>query len=268
SVYGDKIDGIIGYSFLRRYIVHIDYENLVMKVFSPGKYMYPKRGIMLYPQFRTIPNQQFTVRDRRNVKANFYFDTGAGLCFLMSEQFAEDSTILSSKRKPVYTQAEGMTGRLNMRLTVVKEIRIGKYRFRNVPTYLYDDVSNVTAYPYSGGLVGNDLLRRFNITLNYPEKEIHLVPNRYYEDGFDYAYTGLGIYFIDDKILVMDVIKGSPAEEGGFREGDELIGIGVNFSLNIQEYKSILQKPNQLLKIFIIRNGTLMELFLKTKSIL
>lgn len=268
SVYGEKIDGIIGYSFLRRYIVHLDYETRLMSVFTPGKFHYPRRGIMMYPQFRTIPNQEFTVRDRRKLSANFYFDTGAGLCFLMSEQFAKDSAILLPKRNPVYTQAEGMTGRLNMRLTVVKEVRIGKYRFRNVPTYLYDDVSNVTAYPYSGGLVGNDLLRRFNVTLNYPAKEIFLVPNRFFSDGFDYAYTGLGIYFVDDKILVMDVIKESPAHAGGFKEGDEILGIGANFSLNIQEYKSLLQKPNQVLRIFIIRNGTVMELFLKTRSIL
>ena len=268
SVYGEKIDGIIGYSFLRRYIVHLDYERLMMKVYSPGHYNYPRRGIILHPQFRNIPNQEFTVRDSRKITSNFYFDTGAGLCFLMSEKFAEDSGVLLSKRRPVYTQAEGMTGRLNMRLTVVKEIRIGKYRFRNVPTYLYDDISNVTAYPYSGGLVGNDLLRRFNTTLNYPSKEIHLVPNRFFQDGFDYAYTGLGIYFLDDKILVMDVIKGSPADEGGFLVGDEVAGIGADFSLNIQEYKAILQKPDQLLKVFIIRNGQLLQLFLKTRSIL
>ncbi len=268
SVYGEKIDGIIGYSFLKRYIVHLDYEQRIMKVFSAGKYRYPRRGMMLYPQFRSIPNQEFTVGDRRKVKSNFYFDTGAGLCFLMSEKFAKDSNILSAKRKPVYTQAEGMTGRLNMRLTVVREVKVGKYRFRNVPTFLYDDVSNVTAYPYSGGLVGNDLLRRFNITLNYPAKEIHLLPNRFFTDGFDYAYTGLGIYFVDERILVMDVIKNSPADEGGFREGDEIFGIDMNFSLNIQQYKSILQKPNQLLKVFIIRDGVLMELFLKTRSIL
>ncbi|RYY10548.1 MAG: signal protein PDZ, partial [Chitinophagaceae bacterium] len=189
SVYGEKIDGIIGYSFLSRYIVHIDYEQLLMKVFSPGKYSYPRRGITLYPQFKNIPNQEFTVRDKRKVNGNFYFDTGAGLCILMSERFAEDSSVLLARRQPVYTQAEGMTGRLNMRLTVVKEVRVGRYRFRDVPAYLYNDVSNVTTYPYSGGLVGNDLLRRFNTTLNYPAKEIHIVPNRFYKDAFDYAYT-------------------------------------------------------------------------------
>ncbi len=29
---------------------------------------------------------------------------------------------------------------------------------------------NVTAYPFLGGLMGNDMMRRFNIVFNYPEK--------------------------------------------------------------------------------------------------
>ena len=37
SVYGEKIDGILGYSFLSRYIVRINFDSLFMDVFTPGK---------------------------------------------------------------------------------------------------------------------------------------------------------------------------------------------------------------------------------------
>ena len=56
----------------------------------------------------------------------------------------------------LYTQAEGMGGRLQMRLTVVKMVQVGNYKFRNVPTYIYEDEYNVTSYPFVGGLLGND----------------------------------------------------------------------------------------------------------------
>ena len=198
---------------------------------------------------------------------NFYLDTGAGLCFLMSEQFAKDSSILLSRRRPVVTQVEGMGGKLQMRLTIIKELKIGSYRFRNVPTYLYTDVNNVTSYPYTGGLLGNDLLRRFNIILNYPKREINLLPNSHFNEGFDYAYTGLGIYVIEGKIIAEDVIKGSPADKARFKPGDEIISVGKNFSNNIQAYKNILQTPNEEIKVIVKRGNALIELTLFTLSI-
>jgi len=268
SVYGEKVDGIIGYSFFSRYIVHFDFDSLLIKVYSPGKFVYRKPGFTLYPIFTSLPILYMHIRDKRRMDFNFYFDTGAGLCFLMSEQFARDSAILSSKRKPLVTQAEGMLGRLEMRLTVIKEVKIGPYRFFKVPTYLYEDTHNVTSYPFSGGLVGNELLRRFNMTINYPRRQIHLSPNSHFDEPFDYAYTGLGIYYVDNKVMIVDVIKNSPADKAGFKMDDEIIGVSNNVSHNIQQYKNLLQVPNKRIRIIIRRDGKLMELVLHTKSIL
>ncbi|MEP7163162.1 MAG: aspartyl protease family protein [Ferruginibacter sp.] len=268
SVYGEKIDGIIGYSFFSRYIVKIDFDSLMIEIYSPGKMEYTGRGTLLHPIFTALPIQYLQVRDKRKVPFNFYFDTGAGLCFLMSEQFAKDSAILLKKRKPLVTQAEGMGGMLKMRLTVVREVKIGPYRFHQVPTYLYQDDNNVTSYPFTGGLIGSEILRRFNVVFNYPQREIYLQPNSHYEEQFDYAYTGLGIYFIDGKIIVVDVIPDSPAEKCGFRTEDEIISVGNNISHNIQQYKNMLQTPNENLRVIIKRNKELKTLTIRTKSIL
>jgi len=268
SVYGEKIDGIIGYSFFSRYIVKIDFDSLRIEIYSPGKFSYPAKGTLLHPIFTSLPIQYLQIKDKIKMPFNFYFDTGAGLCFLMSEQFAKDSAILLKKRKPLVTQAEGMGGMLKMRLTVVKEVKIGPYRFRKVPTYLYEDDNNITSYPFTGGLIGNELLRRFNLIFNYPQREIYLQPNGHYDDQFDYAYTGLGIYYIDEKVIVVDVIPNSPGEKSGFKPDDEIISIGNNFSKNIQQYKNLLQTPNETFKVIVKRGKDLKELTIKPKSIL
>ena len=176
SVYGEKVDGIIGYSFFSRYIVKIDFDSNKIEVYSPGKIKYPVGGATLRPTFTSLPIQWVYMKDRRKMNFNFYLDTGAGLCFLLSEQFAQDSSLIMPRRRPVTTQAEGMGGKLQMRLTVVKEVKIGPFRFRNVPTYLYKDEYNVTSYPYVGGLIGNDLMRHFNLIINYPRHEFNLFP--------------------------------------------------------------------------------------------
>lgn len=161
-----------------------------------------------------------------------------------------------------------MGGRLRMRLTVIKSLKLGPYRFNKVPVFIYDDVNNILNYPAVGGVIGNDLLRRFNVIYNYPRKEIHLQPNSHFTDEFDYAYTGLGIYQIEDRVLVLDVITGSPAEKAGIRVNDEIIGINNLIHQHIQAYKNALQVKNQRVTIIILRDGKLMEIKMKTGSIL
>jgi hypothetical protein len=267
SVYGEKIDGIVGYSFFSRYIVAINFDSGHIEVYNPGKIKYPQGGTTLHPVFTALPIQWVNIKERKKMGYNFYFDTGAGLCFLMSEQFARDSAVLLSRRKPVVTQAQGMGGKLQMRLTLVKEVKVGPYRFHQVPTYLYEDTYNVTSFPFTGGLIGNDLLRRFNMIFNYPKREIHLLPNGHFNEKFDYAYTGLGIYYEEGKIVVGDVIEGSPAAKAKILVGDEIFSVGNNLSHNIMTYKNILQTPNEDIKVIVKRGENFVMLYLHTTSI-
>jgi hypothetical protein len=268
SVYGEKVDGIIGYSFFSRYIVKIDYDSAKVYVYTKGSLKYPKGGHLLRPVIASLPVQSALVKDADNINARFYFDTGAGLCLLLSSDFVSDSSVLDPKRKTYSTQAQGLGGKANMRLTVVKELRIGPYRFRKVPTYIFDDDYNVTSYPNLGGLLGNDILRRFNVTLNYDRREIYLLPNSHYRDQFDYSYTGLSIYWIEGEIRIGDVMPGSPAEKAGLKVDDVVIALNNNFSSNIQLYKNILQSVGDKVKMIIKRNGELQQYQLRVKSVL
>jgi predicted metalloprotease with PDZ domain len=152
---------------------------------------------------------------------------------------------------------------------VVKEVKVGPYKFRNVPVYIFDDEFNVTSYPYLGGLIGNDILRRFNVILNYQKSDIYLTPNSHYKDPFDYAYSGIELYLIGNVILVGDVAKGSPAEAAGIREGDIVISVNNNFTQNLNLYKVALQAPNEKVRLIIRREDQpLIQVEFKIKSIL
>jgi hypothetical protein len=250
-----------------RYQVKIDYDSSKVFVYSKGYWKLPKGGYLFRPILVTLPVQSARIRDAADINSRFYFDTGAGLCLLLSSDFANDSMLLNRKRTPVTTQAEGLGGKTEMKLSTVKELKLGPYRFRNVPTYVFEDEYNVTSYPYLGGLIGNDILRRFNVFLNYDRREIYLLPNSHYRDPFDYSYTGLGFYWMDGQIRVGDVVKNSPAERAGFKVNDLIISVGNNFSNNIQAYKVLLQNPGEKVKIIVRRDGVLNELALRVKSI-
>jgi predicted metalloprotease with PDZ domain len=154
-----------------------------------------------------------------------------------------------------------------MELTTLKDFKLGPYKFKNVPTYIFDDEFNVTSYPFLGGLIGNDLLRRFNVTINYPQSEIHLQPNNHYRDPFDYSYTGMGLFMQEGHVTVSDVMKDSPAEKAGLKEGDHIIGVGNDLSGNLQTYKQILQDSGRKVKLLYQRDGELNQTTLFIKSI-
>jgi hypothetical protein len=268
SAYGEKIDGIIGLSFLSRYIIKIDYDSLAISVYTKGTIKYPRGGFLLKPFIQTIPVFHANIKDNRQLSSRFYFDTGAGMCLLLSADFVSDSNFVKPKRKWYATQAEGLGGKAPMKQGVIKQLQVGPYKFKNVPTYIFDDEYNVTQYPALAGLIGNDLLRRFNLIINYERKDIYMIPNTHYKEQFDYSYTGLGMYVVDGEIQVVDIMPESPAEQAGFKPGDVIMGVANNFSNNIQTYKNLMQTPGERLKILVLRKDGPYQLTLKVKNIL
>jgi hypothetical protein len=268
SVYGEKIDGIIGFSFLSRFIVHVNYDSSIISVYTKGTIKYPKGGYVLKPFLVNIPVTTATIRDEREVNARFYFDTGAGMCVLLSSDFVSDSVFIRGKSKWYMSQAEGLGGKAPMKQGVIRQLKIGPYKFRRVPAYIFDDEYNITSYPYLGGLIGNDLLKRFNLIINYEKRDIHMMPNSHFREQFDYSYTGLGMYVLDGVIRIVDVMRNSPAEKAGFKAGDIIMAVANNFSQNIQTYKNLMQNPGQKVKVVIYRDGQPMALTLRVMNVM
>ena len=268
SVYGEKIDGIIGYSVLSRYILKINYDSSKIEFWTKGSLRYPRGGYLLRPVINTLPVQTARVKDGITINSRFLFDMGAGLNMMLTTDFIKDSSLLHKKRKFFNKQAEGLGGKIDMTMTVIKEVKLGPYRFRNVPIYVFEDKYNITSYPYLGGLIGNDLLRRFNVILNYDRRDIYLIPNSHYNEPFDYSYTGIELYLENGQIILGDVAEDSPAAAVGLQEGDVVIAINRNFTQSLQQFKAALQNAGDRLKIIIRRNEELLEFNFKVKSIL
>ncbi|HEX4956784.1 MAG TPA: aspartyl protease family protein [Lacibacter sp.] len=268
EVYGIRIDGIIGFSLLRRYIVGLDFNTQTISIYAPGHYKYPKNGSFLRPVFANIPVTRHEISDVKTYNSNFYFDTGAGMCLMLSKQFVKDSSFLSAKRKMVTTQVEGLVGKITMGLSVIRQVKIAGFKFKKVPAHIYDDSVNIFSYPSLVGLLGSDLLRRFNIVLNYPDRLIHLTPNSHMRDPFDYSYTGMNYYFIDGKVVITEIQQGSPAELAGIQPGDIIFGIDNNFSNSISQYKSLLQHAGQKVRMILFRDNKPIMVEMKIGSIL
>lgn len=267
SIYGLRIDGIMGYSVLHRYIVQVDYDQKMLHFYAPGAFKYKRGGTILRPAINGLPIQAATVKDAKKIVQRFYLDTGGGLCLLLSEEFVKDSSLFTPKKKILPTITEGLGGKKEMQITTVKELKVGPYKFKKVPTYVFADDYNVTSYPSLGGLIGADLLRRFNLTINYPKGEIHLLPNTHFKDAFDYSYSGMELMFDAGKALVGEVIPNSPAYKCGLKVDDEIMAVNNNVGVSFQEIKTLLQNTDNKIKLIVRRRSELLEIVLKVDRI-
>ncbi|HEV9035086.1 MAG TPA: aspartyl protease family protein [Puia sp.] len=270
SVYGIKVDGIAGYSFYSRYVVRIDYDSSMMYIYTKGPVKYPKGGYLLHPRLFGLPMLEGRLADARDISDRFYFDTGAGLCLLFSSSFTSDSAVFAPRRKkPLPSQGAGLGGKAEMQLTTLRNFSLGPFHFRKIPTYIFNDDYDVTSYPQLGGLIGNDLLRRFNLIVNYAHSEIYILPNSSYNQPFDYSYTGVYIGLFDGKIEVTDVMTGSPAEKAGLKEGDIILMINGDAKQDVQVYQNLLRTFGPKVKVLVRHpNGELALLEMKVSSIL
>lgn len=255
SIYGVRIDGVIGYAMLSRYIVSIDYEKQLMEWYSPAPFSYPKKGLLLHPQINRLPAHPFLLQEVQSKSYPMLIDIGAGLNLLFSERFAKEAGVLDPTRKSWITSGEGIGGQIELRLTLLRSLRIGPYRFKKIPVTIFEDSNNVTNYPHWAGLIGNDLLRRFNIVINYPAGEMHLRPNKFFYDEFDYAYLGMELYLIDGLITIGFVASGSPAQEAGLEVGDEIVAINKTVGSKLDAFKTELAHATKKVSVIYKRRG-------------
>jgi hypothetical protein len=263
---GEHIDGIVGYPVINRFIIKVDRDSSYLEFWTTGNFNYPEDGFILQAgQFNT-PIINASVKDNAMINSKFFLDLGAGLNMILSNTFVEENNFLSKKSRYFRVQLEGLGGKINMSATVIKEIKIGQYNFFFVPVYIFRDTNNITCYPSLSGLIGSDLMRRFNLILNYSRKEIWAIPNTYFRDPFDYTYTGMELYSINGKILIEGVIEDSPADRAGVKEGDIVLAVNNHEVQDLRSVKNSIQNTQNKLRLRLQRNGRNIEIRFKVAS--
>jgi C-terminal processing protease CtpA/Prc len=94
------------------------------------------------------------------------------------------------------------------------------------------------------------------------------MPNSHFREQFDYSYTGLGMYYVDGVVKILDIMKDSPAERAGLREDDVIMAVQNNFGQNIQAYKNLMQTPGEKVRILVSRNGEPVLVTLKVLNLM
>lgn len=164
------MDGLLGYPLLSRYVVTIDYEHQTMTITAPEKFAAPAgstalpieiRGGWAFVAGEIKPSDDVTLQDR------FFIDSGSsdGVDHPIAEK-------MQSQKKTA--TGVGLGTATTGTASKLWGFRLGPYLIRDV------DVTCCGSTEDMRRMFGSDILRRFNVTFDYPARKIFLGPNHFY----------------------------------------------------------------------------------------
>jgi hypothetical protein len=260
SQIGREIEGLVGYDFFEKFIVEIDYQAKLIRMFDPTSYRYSGAG-------ETIPitvdrnarnpflTAEFTVQGAAPQSRRLLIDTG-------SNDAVDDSFVAKStgpQREIV--SGVGLGKEFKSIAAIVSRLKLGRVSFDNV-------------YAGAGGvpLVGGEILRRFTVIFDYAHEHMILEPNQHLKDAFSWDASGIVSLRLAEsgRFLINSVLQGSPASEAGLREGDLIESIDGLSSrhFTLQQVQTLFQRVGAEHRLTVQRGNQSLKIEIKLRQLL
>ncbi|MCI0388933.1 MAG: aspartyl protease family protein [Acidobacteria bacterium] len=229
---GRATHGMLGYDFISRYVIEIDYAERRIHLYDPQTYQYTGKGEVFS---LSIANNHPLIRVElrmpggKTAEANLIFDTGAAPSLLLLTSFVEEQGLMASGGDKIPDLTGGAGGLSPAVAGRIEELRFGKVAVKNLVAQFSQSKEDVLAqFPETDGVLGAEILRRYTVIWDYSRSRMILEPNRFQNDPYDTAVAGLLLKAEspDYKLLrVAGVADGSPAAAAGLRAEDRILKI-------------------------------------------
>jgi hypothetical protein len=307
---GIPVNGIIGYHFFKDNLVEINYDRRKLIVYRDN----PKRRKRIEQKYTAFPmtvekSKPYMIADitvgEQTAPAKLLLDLGnsdALWLFETSKNFR-----VPQKHFEDYL-GKGFSGDIYGDRARIAELKMDRFVFSN-PIIAFPDsasVKSVNMVKDRAGSIGGEILKRFDIVMDYAQHTIYLRRGNFYSEVFHYNMSGIELQndgmqwvqetvdlqtvFIDNTYdesgkknsfkykfslkpvySISNIRKDSPAELCGLQKGDVVVSIN-----STQAYRLTLQSINQLLKsedgkwiyVEIDRSGQILKFRFQLKSIL
>jgi hypothetical protein len=264
QITGTSVDGLLGAGFFKDYVVEIDYRRGRLIIMDPGAFDVPKNYQQIPAHFKN--NKPYTFAPVKlfsdtTLSLELLLDSGAGLAVLLHNN--TDPGLQLPEKTITGRIGMGLGGLMKGYSGKIKSIQIGPYSFDELIVSFQDlddpMVENVTKT--RNGIIGNQILRKFNVIIDFPANRVFLKPNRFFNKRIRYDRSGLTIFAVGqnlDQYIVQDVIRGSPADEAGIRVGDRIVRIGcppISWLTLTGVTRKLQRREGKKIRMTVLRDG-------------
>jgi hypothetical protein len=267
---GIPLGGILGYDFLSRFIVEIDYDAKLMTLHESSAWHYAGRGTAVPITFDNgIPffEAQISVPTQPAIPAHMVMDFGAADTMTFTSPFVRDHNLIQLAGTDIRTiKAAGLENQFfaqsNMR-GHIDVFRLGGLVARSIPVSLSANTSGAYSDDSFAGTVGEGIYTRYHVFLDYPNHRAIFEPTTNASAPFPERQTyGLTLVANGEDLhtyLVTAIRAGSPAEKDGFLQGDIISSLDHKpaTTFTLAELRSALLRTGETHDFKILRGGKL-----------
>ena len=270
EIAGVSIHGIIGSDILRRFVMQINYQRQVVTFYDPN-YFQPSRehrsnslpvSFHRHKPYLQLNTRISAVDSSRTFR--FLIDTGASLSLLLHT--AADSALTLPNNTLPANIGIGLGGYLQGAVGRISGLQIANQSLTQVIAYFQERSDSLdTDITFDrDGLLGNQLLERFVLTIDYPRERLYLSPSRQINQRFRFDRSGMSLLATGRDLrtfVVMNIIPDSPADVAGLRSGDVIKsfnGWGSNWLELGTIVGKLMGKPDRRIRLKVYRDGRLL----------
>lgn len=215
------VDVLVGHDLIDAYAIEIDYEAMRFRLLKSGRL--PFRGVSA--PLRIAPGQnvyvtEITLGGRR--LAPMVVDTGDGSSITLSQDAYRAARITGVQSTT--TIAYGLAGPMISDLAILPNVTVGKLFASDVELRV-ERRGGFSQAIGAAGRIGSGFLQRYRVLLDARAGHIVFAPTTRTGTPPLRSTSGILLTSEKDRLRVLHVMRGSPAEAGNWRAGDMICSI-------------------------------------------
>ena len=232
-ILGDFADGLFGKKYFSEQILEINYLHEYIRFHNSIDAVdiseYTKISMKKEDNRLLLPTT-IQINDTVSIHDYLLLDIGAGGSISITSATANKYNLSATiaQKVPYYTKYGGVSGHsssFNFRASFVE---IGGYKLDEVVMDYSEDKSGAISSRNYAGLLGNNILERFYIIIDFVNNDLYLKPNSDYSNPF--SFSKLGFKYVDRNVtmnawIVTGFYKDSNAELAGLKIDDKIISV-------------------------------------------
>jgi hypothetical protein len=231
AVEGRRVDGLLGYPFLSRFVVELGYAARRVTVADPVIDR-AARGRELPIEIvrgSILVSARLAPAGGRGAPGRFLLDIGWRSALTLTSPFvARERLFATAPRTVDAITGIGIGGVTRDALARLPGVALGGCVIENVVAGLSRATSGILSQGDFAGIIGAEILRRFTVTFDLPHRRVLLAPNADVAAPEEFDMSGLvltvraqhpGAFTVDG------VVEPSAGAEAGVRAGDAIEGV-------------------------------------------